>query len=391
MGLHIFSPPLSSRMGILDIISRIPNVAVLEYGSMGHMVYARQQLRMTYDKGADLYAAHINETDIALGGVETFVDGLAQLREDHLYKAIFNLPSTVPLTIGLFPGEWVQQANTGQAPVIDFETGGFECHVYEGMEEALCKVIEYVPLSERRGDEPRIHMMGLTAMEAPYQGDKEEMTHMIKEAFEGVIPVFYPEESCQVEKKDVVVALSEWALAGAKRLAEQWDVACLSINPYGYKKTVEALREIGQALGREPNAAYMDRMQKKYAPFLDKTMDISYYQNQKKVCITGSIHLCDGLITIAKELGISECIGYSMDQWESTAQYPYLSDTLWIQRVQELMAEGARCIGPEERLQYIGVDEKWYTSYAKGTQIPNHERPYRGFGGLDTWIDRYIK
>lgn len=389
MGLHIFSPPLSSRMGILDIISRVEGAAVIEYGSMGHMVYARQHQRVTYGKGADLYTVHIGETDIALGGVEGFVDGLEQLREENSYKAIFNLPSTVPLTIGLFPEEWVESTVESKAPLIGFETGGFECHVYEGMEEALTKVIDTIAMEERADHRIRIHICGLTAIEAPYYGDKRELQHMLTEAFGDVVPVFYPEEGCKPEAEDVVISLSGWSVEGAKSLAEQGGATYISANPYGYESTVAFLNEVGRGLGRLPNPEYMDKMQKKYAPFLDNAVDIFYHQNQKDVCITGSISLCNGLEKIAKELGYKSCTCYSLDEKESTGAQPYLRDDVWIQTIGELIQKrDVLLIAPMERLAYMKADSRWYTNYTRGQEARNEEQPYRGFGGLDTWMDR---
>lgn len=389
MGLYIFSPPLSSRMGILDIVSRVKDTAVLEYGSMGHMVYARQQQRMTYGKGADLFTAHISEADIALGGVDSFVEGLEQLREENRYQAIFNLPSTVPLTIGLFPEEWVATTLESKAPLIGFETGGFECHVYEGMEEALTKVMAHISWPTRDDERRRIHILGLTATEAPYNGDKREIKHMLEEAFGDIVPIFYPEEGCQPTSSDVVIALSGWALTAAKQLADETGAALVNRNPYGYKETVLFLNEVGRGLGQLPNSDYMDKMQKKYVPFLDKDTDIFYHQNQKSVCVTASINLCQGLATIAQELGYEECICYSLDEKESTGAQPYLRDDVWIQTVGELIKEkDVLLIAPSERLNYMKADSRWRTDYARGTTISDMEKPYRGFGGLDTWIDR---
>ncbi len=388
MGLYIFSPPLSSRMGILDIVSRVKQTAVIEYGSMGHMVYARQQQRLTYGKGADLYTVHMSEADIALGGVENFLNGLHQLQEEKRYRAIFNLPSTVPLTIGLFPDEWVEEEHAEETSLIGFETGGFECHVYEGMEEALEKVVSCMPMEERRDKRPRVHILGLTAIEAPYYGDKREIGDMLRKAFGEVVPVFYPEEGCKAEAEDVVVALSGWSVAGAKHLVEASGATFVQGNPYGYEATVDFLHEVGQGLGRFPNGIYMDKMQKKYAPFLDNEGDIFYHQKQKPVCVTASISLCNGLSKIAQELGYKKCICYSLDEKESTTAHPYLTDDVWIQTVGDLICEeDALVIAPSERLTYMNLDSTWCTTYSRGMAIPENEKPYRGFGGMDTWID----
>jgi nitrogenase molybdenum-cofactor synthesis protein NifE len=55
-------------MGILWTISGIQNTAVLEFGSMGHLLYSDRFLQeyIGLDR-ATLYSTHINEKTIAFG------------------------------------------------------------------------------------------------------------------------------------------------------------------------------------------------------------------------------------------------------------------------------------------------------------------------------------
>lgn len=71
MGLHKFKPIPSVRMGILWTLASIKDAALIEYGCMGHMLYARAFLnRAGIPKACSLYSTHIDETDIALGGID---------------------------------------------------------------------------------------------------------------------------------------------------------------------------------------------------------------------------------------------------------------------------------------------------------------------------------
>ena len=82
MGLHRFKPVPSGRMGILWSLAPIRNSALLEFGCMGHMLYGRVFLnRAGVTDACKLYSTHIDETDVALGGVARLNRAVADIAE----------------------------------------------------------------------------------------------------------------------------------------------------------------------------------------------------------------------------------------------------------------------------------------------------------------------
>ena len=68
MPLYKNVPEPSGRMGLIWSLAAIYDSAVIEYGSMGHMLYAQKWMNQTgLIKYGELISTHLSEKDIALG------------------------------------------------------------------------------------------------------------------------------------------------------------------------------------------------------------------------------------------------------------------------------------------------------------------------------------
>jgi len=140
MGLYKYSPEPSGRMGLLWTVGTISEAVLLEFGSMGHMIYSSKWMQQTgIINKCKLYSTHIDEKDIALGITKRVNQAFIEIiKKDHP-KAIFVLPSTIPETIGTDMEAICEELSMEyeDIPIITFKSGGVNQKVNKGMEEGV--------------------------------------------------------------------------------------------------------------------------------------------------------------------------------------------------------------------------------------------------------------
>ncbi|MFV0504193.1 MAG: nitrogenase component 1 [Lachnospirales bacterium] len=94
-------PRPSSRMGMCWTLGTIENLAILEFGQMGHSVYHKKFMEI---EGANIkgvfYSTHIDEKDIALGLEDKVYKTIKEIETNDYIQAIALIPSSTGEVIG---------------------------------------------------------------------------------------------------------------------------------------------------------------------------------------------------------------------------------------------------------------------------------------------------
>ncbi len=144
MGLYRYAPVPSGRMGVLWTVAAVQGTAVLEFGSMGHMLYADRWLwQSAPDQKSRIYTTHLDEKDIALGITKRFSLAVKEIIEKDKPEVIFVLPSAVPEITGMDMESLCEEeeAVTG-IRIVMLKKGSFHEKLHHGIEEGLYRLVK---------------------------------------------------------------------------------------------------------------------------------------------------------------------------------------------------------------------------------------------------------
>ncbi|OYP52434.1 nitrogen fixation protein NifE, partial [Lachnotalea glycerini] len=145
MPLYKQTPNPSGRMGLLWALAPIHDAAIIEYGSMGHMLYANKWMSYTgLVNYAKMITTHLSEKDIALGITQRLEACVDKVVKENKARAIFLLPSSVPEMIGTDLEAIADelQSSYPKIPILSFRSGNFKSEMKQGMEEAYDRLVK---------------------------------------------------------------------------------------------------------------------------------------------------------------------------------------------------------------------------------------------------------
>lgn len=145
MGLEKIRPEPSSRMGMTWTLGSVENLAILEFGSMGHTIYQEKHMsKLPVKTRGVFYSTHIDEKDIALGISERIQKAICKIQNNPNIKAIALIPSSIGEIIGIdYKSILLEIEEVGgiRLPIFTLDKGGFQYTYSDGVEEALYKLV----------------------------------------------------------------------------------------------------------------------------------------------------------------------------------------------------------------------------------------------------------
>lgn len=300
MPLYKSYPEPSGRMGLLWTLGLIKDAAILEFGSMGHMIYAEKWMSQTgMPKRSKLYATHLDEKDIALGITKRLENAVKEIAEQEEIKAIFLLPSSVPEMIGMDIGAMCEELQeTISTPLIPLGAGNFKATKGDGIEEALYQLVKHFPergkgkyksrLDETNGEDEkpeeeidgedetsraceankkrsfRCNIIGSICDAARFFSDAKELERIVKGAFGmEVISTLTSDTSIEdirsMGKADINIVIRKEGIKAAKVLEERLGTTYLPEAPYGYQGTLEWIKKLSDLLGIEEDQTFLKK------------------------------------------------------------------------------------------------------------------------------------
>lgn len=322
MPLYKNTPQPSGRMGILWALAPIYDAAIIEFGSMGHMIYAEKWMNHTgLIRYAPLITTHLTEKDIALGMTKRLEDCVKEVVKENKAKAIFLIPSSVPEMIGMdleAVGEEIQ-FQYPDIPIITFKAGNFKATKEQGIEEAYYQVVKglsqkneissemtYINENERRAT---FNLFGSACDWSRFQSDAKEISRMMKGAFglkEGAIfgSSSNIESMLKMQEANVTIVIRKEGLKAAKELQKRYNIPYLYLAPYGLTKTLEWIKELEELMGQKADATFLNNEKMETEYVIKHCKEWTKYRTDKaKIWIGEEDELSYGLQEFAVELG----------------------------------------------------------------------------------------
>ncbi|WP_409069390.1 nitrogenase component 1 [Clostridium sp. FAM 1755] len=403
MGIHKFKPPMSGRMGVLWTLASIRDVALIEYGCMGHMQYGRMFLNQAgISRGCKLYSTHIDETDISLGDTRRLNRTIAEIVEKDKPKIIFLLPSSVPMVIGtdlraICEELQPEYANTFLLP---FGFGGFDIDGYRGVKEALLLLAKTLPKDIEKTEEPTFNIIGSCADLFRFHGDADEIIRIMKGAF-GMKKLCVMTSDTSVEQIEnmggahINLVIRQEGEAAAKQLKKRFGTPYLLARPYGVEGTLQWINNIAEILGLAPDSSFIKLEKEKIISQIYPAISIfehiiREHSDEATISLGGHKDVVKGILSYAvEEMSLIKGNCWCDSESMASEEIPYFSEDEWIKSIEEntnglLMASGEVLSWAKRNtdLQISNPDIKW--------RLNPYESPFIGFRGAINLVNLWL-
>ncbi|WP_181899149.1 nitrogenase component 1 [Lachnotalea glycerini] len=322
MPLYKQTPNPSGRMGLLWALAPIHDAAIIEYGSMGHMLYANKWMSYTgLVNYAKMITTHLSEKDIALGITQRLEACVDKVVKENKARAIFLLPSSVPEMIGTDLEAIADelQSSYPKIPILNFRSGNFKSEMKQGMEEAYDRLVKELPnrlgvidsTHVERGRKARFHLLGSGCDWSCFQSDCAEIIRIMEGAFDMKKACVFGAASSVKDFYDIAGAeltlvMREDGLKAAKELKKRYGIPYFYQAPYGLDGTLSFVHALEEILGKKADESFIKREYKETTYTTDHCKKWTTYRKDKaKIWVSKEDELAKGLKDFAIELGFN--------------------------------------------------------------------------------------
>lgn len=395
MGLHKFRPLPSGRMGTLWTLSSVRGAALLEFGSMGHMLYGRVALeRAGVHDACKLYSTHIDEADISLGGTGRLSRAVEDIVRRDGPRVIFLLPSALPEMIGTDLPALCEdlQREYPDVRLLPFGYGGFNIVQHRGVQEALLLLARTLPKDDTGPtSRPTFNLIGSCADLFRFGPDAGEVVRMLEGAF-GIKPLCIMTSDTSVEEIEnmgsahVNLVLRREGLPAAQHLQKRFGTPYVYGRPYGIEGTCEWLSRVQKASNLEMDESFVSRQREEVRRSVMSAVPMLRhlgvrYPRKARLSLGGHADVVEGILSFAcGELQLSKGVAWCDCPDMADGNIPYFTEEQWTKAVAEekeglLMASGEALswAGRSSEMQIANPDREW--------RINPYEPPFVGFRG----------
>lgn len=349
MGLCTSIPEPSSRMGILWTISCIGGSAVLEFGSMGHMMYGQKWINQAgIPNCAPLYTAHITEKEIALGITSKLDKAIKEIVDSRNIKVIFVLPSSVPETIGMDIESVCNeiQMEYDDVKIIYFAKGGFREGLSDGIEEAMYRIVKHIPLDRyTKTKELTCNIVGSSIDFARYDSDINELKRMLQHAFSMKVQCVLTSDKLEdhdsikrvntsissiehMGESSINLVIRREGIKAAKELEKRFHTPYLYGRPYGVQGTITWLREIASTIQIEISEDYIKEELLSSQPQMKFVKQMVLSKGKSiKLLLASHADIVSGIGMFAiDEIGFTQVVMYTTQKKYQEERIPYIDE-----------------------------------------------------------------
>ena len=313
MSLVRFLPTPSDRMGIIWSLLAVQGAIVLEYGPAGTTHYSmglygglglRLQNRM--------FTTHMSEDDVVMGDVTRLEDALVELDKSYAPKVIFVVASSVTAVIGTdIKGVCRYMQNEVKAKLIAFDQGGFRGDYSIGLAETYKLLVRNLPQKGVAQESGIYNIIGASVWRYRMESDVWEIKNLLSEALGLSCNACLCCDTSVEELEDmgqaqVNIVLGNEGLAAARYLQEKFGTPYVYAVPYGYSGTLSFLKQVGEAVGREPDSMVLLRLQTKEKSLSRLSLFTMMGNNKPRMAVVkGDYDLVQGVSAFLEQGGIN--------------------------------------------------------------------------------------
>lgn len=304
-------PIPSNRMAVMWSLMPIKDAVVLEYGPAGTTHFgAGFYGSFGINLENSLFTTHINEDDIIMGDVTRLEKAIVEVDESYKPKVIFIVASAVIAVIGTdIKGVCKYMSDKVNAKLICFDDGGFGGDYTVGLENTYSLLTKEFT-SEKSGekDEKMYNILGASAASYRIRSDVWEIKNLMKDSFEMEVNAVLGlettiEELENMRSASINIVMRKEALPAAKYLKEKFDIPYIYQCPFGYKGTLEWLKDISNILAKDISHELVKYIEEKIKDTRSIQMAIRMSRMVPKSSIIGDYDTILGFNKFCDEFG----------------------------------------------------------------------------------------
>lgn len=304
-------PIPSNRMAVMWSLMPIKDAVVLEYGPAGTTHFgAGFYGSFGINLENSLFTTHISEDDIIMGDVTRLEKAIVEVDESYKPKVIFIVASAVIAVIGTdIKGVCKYMSDKVNAKLICFDDGGFGGDYTVGLENTYSLLTKEFT-SEKSGekDEKMYNILGASAASYRIRSDVWEIKNLMKDSFEMEVNAILGlettiEELENMRSASINIVMRKEALPAAKYLKEKFDIPYIYQCPFGYKGTLEWLKEISNILAKDISHELVKYIEEKIKDTRSIQMAIRMSRMVPKSSIIGDYDTILGFNKFCDEFG----------------------------------------------------------------------------------------
>jgi len=308
-----FLPTPSDRMGIIWSLLAVQGAIVLEYGPAGTTHYSmglygglglRFQNRM--------FTTHMSEDDVVMGDVTRLEDAIVELDKSYAPKVIFVVASSVTAVIGTdIKGVCRYMQNEVKAKLVAFAQGGFRGDYSIGLAETYKLLVRNLPKKGVAAEKGVYNIIGASVWRYRMESDIWEIKSLLGEALGLSCNACLCCDTSVEELEDmglaqVNIVLGNEGLAAAKCLQEKFGTPYVYAVPYGYSAVLSFLEQVGEAVGKEPDAMVLMRIRMKEKSLSRLSLFAMMGNNKpRKAVVKGDYDMVQGVSAFLEQGGIT--------------------------------------------------------------------------------------
>jgi nitrogenase molybdenum-iron protein alpha/beta subunit len=350
-------------MGVVQTLGGIKNAVMLEYGCMGHALYAAaQQSRAGILDGCKLLSTHIDEADIAMGVSSRIEEALRGIAEEYQPEAVFLTPSAVPQMIGTDIDALCMelQPQFPAIPLIPVNFGGFKTGLNKAVAKTLEKIVQSLCIKQLSVLPNTYNIIGSCLDLFKFKADCREITRLMKNVF-GMEPncVLSSDTDVGTIKRipsaTINLCIRREGKPAADWLCETFGTPSIEGRPYGLEGTTQWLEQIAETTGISADKNFLASERAEIMRYIRDTVFFFGYKAQAapdavKLNIGGHPDVVAGLLeygTNELKLRQGECWSDSPDL---TDRFPYYDED----KRKDVISGGGILMASGELLCYAG-------------------------------------
>ena len=313
MSLVRFLPTPSDRMGIIWSLLAVQGAIVLEYGPAGTTHYSMGLyggLGLRFQNR--IFTTHMSEDDVVMGDVTRLEDAIVELDKSYAPKVIFVVASSVTAVIGTdIKGVCRYMQNEVKAKLVAFEQGGFRGDYSIGLAETYKLLVRNLPKKGVAAEKGVYHIIGASMWRYRMESDIWEIKSLLGEALGLSCNACLCCDTSVEELEDmglaqVNIVLGNEGLAAAKYLQEKFGTPYVYAVPYGYSAVLSFLEQVGEAVGKEPDAMVLMRIRMKEKSLSRLSLFAMMGNNKpRKAVVKGDYDMVQGVSAFLEQGGIT--------------------------------------------------------------------------------------
>ncbi len=310
MSLCRYLPTPSDRMAILWSLLAIKDAVVLEYGPAGTTHYSMILYgNLGVEQNNKLFTTHMSEDDVVMGDVSRLEKAIFEVDRCSNAKVIFVVASSISAIIGTdIKGVCNAMQDQVRAKLVCFDQGGLKGDYSIGISETYKLICKEIVKKNVEKKSKTYNILGISLGQYRARSDAWEIRELMREAFDyesnaTLCEAVSIDDLENLGAADINLCLKDETLPAAKILHKKFSTPQVNGCPYGYRGTIDWLKQISQIIDCPINPKMLARLEEKAKDINERGLRMRMMRDETPMAtIVGDYDRVIGIRNFLKEI-----------------------------------------------------------------------------------------